>query len=218
LVSPKRTLVGHGIDLAHFAGDPNHLSKRSGPLKFVTACRLSPVKRVELLLEAFKKFEGDWSLDIAGDAPMEEQKKYERKLKEMADGLGGRVKWLGAVPYTAMPEFLSKGDVLVNLSETGSLDKNVLEAVASGLTVLTSNEAFKSFLEGTEHRSYLNENDAAVLRERLEELLRTSRFMLQADQKILYQRLVERHSLPRLAKILVSRMKEIVDCSRNTSS
>ena len=54
---------------------------------------------------------------------------------------------LSILYQTKTLEFYQSGDLFVNLSDTGSLDKAVLEAMACGLKILTSNEAFKSVLK-----------------------------------------------------------------------
>ncbi|MGE4157789.1 MAG: glycosyltransferase family 4 protein [Planctomycetota bacterium] len=201
----KKCVVGHGIDLAHFLPGPA-LSSRSGPLRIVSACRLSPVKRVDVLLRALKGLEGDWTLEIAGDAPMESQKEHEAEIRRLASALGSRVTLLGAVPYPKMGELLRRSDLYVNLSGTGSLDKGVLEAVAAGCAVLSGNEAFSTFLEGTQERTFLSRVDEAAVRERLAALIKTSRETLQKDRELLFEKVKREHSLDVLAQRLVSEM------------
>ncbi len=57
-----------------------------------------------------------------------------------------RVHFLGKVSHQKTPELYRDADILINLSDTGSIDKVVLEAMASGTKVLTSNGAFKEIL------------------------------------------------------------------------
>ena len=52
------------------------------------------------------------------------------------------------VPHNDLPAIYQDSDLLVNLSQTGSIDKMVLEGMASGCLVLTCNEAFKPILPG----------------------------------------------------------------------
>jgi len=54
-------------------------------------------------------------------------------------------------------------DIFINLSDTGSIDKAVLEAMASGCLVLTSNEAFTNILKP----QYLTQKDPARLAEKI---------------------------------------------------
>ena len=54
---------------------------------------------------------------------------------------------LGGIKYDQIPDFYHSGDVLINLSNTGSLDKVVLESMASGLPVITSNVAYSQIIK-----------------------------------------------------------------------
>jgi len=205
LASNKIRIMGHGIDLTHFLEDPSRLFQQKKVLKLISACRLSPVKGLDLLLTALKELQGEWTLDIAGDAPKSDQEHYAEKLKAICPDK--RITWHGPVPYVDMPQFLSKGEVYVNLSKTGSLDKGLLEALASGLTVLTSNEAFKDFLKGTEKRTYLENVTQESLVKRLKEFQKTPRDVLRQDQILLCTRLKKEHNLESFAKKIVSEMK-----------
>jgi glycosyltransferase involved in cell wall biosynthesis len=53
----------------------------------------------------------------------------------------------GLVPYERIPEFYEAAFLHINVSETGSMDKTVMEALASGCPVLTSNPAFFELLK-----------------------------------------------------------------------
>jgi glycosyltransferase involved in cell wall biosynthesis len=207
LPSRKKKVLGHGIDLEHFSENKNLLLKRKGPLRLITASRLSPVKNLHVLLQALEDLPGEWTLDLAGEAPMASQKKYEHELRKLAAQNPQKITWHGAIPYTKMPAFLERGDVYVNLSDTGSIDKSVLEALSVGLTVLTGNEAFDDFLGGTRERTYFRPIDSKKLRLKIEKLLTSPREILQEDRDLLYEKVKEEHSLDCLAKNLVDNMK-----------
>lgn len=203
----KKRVVGHGIDLTHFR-PVTPLASRTGPLRIVSACRLSPVKRVDVLLRSLKGLDGDWTLEIAGDAPMESQKAHEAEIRRLAAELGPRVTFLGAVPYPKMGELLARSDLYVNLSGTGSLDKGVLEAVAAGCAVLSGNEAFGDLLKDTRERTFLTNVSDLAVHERLALLLKTPRDALQRDRNILFERVRREHSLDALAARLVGEMRD----------
>lgn len=218
LPSKKRRVVGHGIDINLFCQRRNLIRDREGPLRLLSASRLSPVKRVDVLLDALSNLPGDWSLDLAGDAPLGSQKAYEERVYRLAGSLGDRVRVHGAIPHPQMPAFLRQGDLFINLSGTGSLDKGVLEALSVGCTVLTGNEAFREFLEGTLERTYLEEVNVESVRSRLRTLMDCPRPRLQEDRDRLYERVRSEHSLQGLARRLVAEMKrEISSKARNQS-
>jgi len=56
------------------------------------------------------------------------------------------VEFLGGVPDREMLEYYRNSDLLVNLTPAGSFDKALLEAMASGCLVLTSNDSFLNIL------------------------------------------------------------------------
>ena len=58
----------------------------------------------------------------------------------------------------------------MNLSMTGSLDKNVLEAAASGRLVLTSNEAFEEPFKKISPDLFFERNNAADLAKKIMKL------------------------------------------------
>ena len=91
-----------------------------------------------------------YEIKIAGVPILESDKKYFEKLKSIVKEkkLDDKIKFIGPVSYKDITEFYQSGDLFVNFSNTGSMDKAVLEAMASGIEVLTSNEAFAEILYG----------------------------------------------------------------------
>ncbi len=207
LASLKKRVMGHGIDMERFSRRPNLVEGREGPLRLLSASRLSPVKRVDVLLEALTGLEGDWTLHLAGGVPLDSQRPYEGRVLELARSFGGRVRVHGAVPHGDMPRLLGQADAFINLSDTGSLDKGVLEALAVGCTVLTGNEAFRDLLAGTLERTFLEDVSVESVRARLRSLMECARSVLQEDQDLLSERVRREHSLQRLASRLVGEME-----------
>ncbi len=165
LKSGKVIITGHGIDINKFT--PRfHSGQEMGAEKFriVTAGRIAPVKNLELLVEAAEimKNKGfNFTVEIAGDAVLEKDKIYFEKLKNIVKEkkLENQIKFLGKIPYKNIADFYQGGDLFVNFSDTGSLDKAVLEAMASGILVLTSNEAFKNILS---EKYFTNKNPEEI--------------------------------------------------------
>jgi len=85
-----------------------------------------------------------FKLVIVGSSVTEKDKSYKKKLVEEINNrkLEERVELVGDVPQKSLPEYYNKARAFVNLSETGSLDKAVLEALAMNVPVYTTNEAF----------------------------------------------------------------------------
>ncbi len=148
--SSKIEITGHGIDIKNFQFPISNFQKNSR-YKIITVGRITPIKNLDALIEAadiLRKENFNFEIEIAGAPIMDTDKIYLSKLKEMIaqKNLENHVKFPGVVKYEKMRDFYLGAGLLVNLSDTGSIDKVVLEAMAGGINALTSNEAFKKIL------------------------------------------------------------------------
>lgn len=148
LKSEKVKIVGHGIDTEVFKYLPN--DKERGIISLVTLGRISPVKNIDLVIDVvseINKLGRKADLTIIGDPGTSDQISYLRKLEEKVkdEDLSKLVKFIPGVPHGELPALLVGKNIFLNFSNTGSIDKAVLEAYFTGLKVLTTNEAFKNF-------------------------------------------------------------------------
>ena len=146
----KRIVTGHGIDVAHFAAGA---AEPLVPPRLLCVGRLTPAKDPLTVLEALHQLvqEGrDVHLDWAGGALARGDDAYADEVRRRVEqlGIGSRVTWHGAVPYAEIPALYHRASVCVSASRTGSVDKVVLEALAAGRPVVTSNEAFPRVFQG----------------------------------------------------------------------
>jgi glycosyltransferase involved in cell wall biosynthesis len=144
LEPPNKIVTGHGIDLDHF---PLAETEPALPPRLLSVGRLTPAKDPLTILEALAQLRAqgrDVTLELVGAGLASGDDAYaeavERRIAEL--GLGGAVLRRGKVPYARVPGIYREASVLVNSSHTGSVDKVVLEAMASGRPVLTCNESF----------------------------------------------------------------------------
>jgi glycosyltransferase involved in cell wall biosynthesis len=149
LPSRKVRILGHGIDTTAFSPGP----VPEGPPVVLSAGRISPTKGHDVVLDAAARLAAypqvpPFEVHVAGEVHVAADAAYRARLEARAaqPDLAGRVRWLGAVPHARMPVVYHSARVFVNCSDTGSLDKAVLEAMACGTPVLTSNEAFVKLL------------------------------------------------------------------------
>lgn len=143
LPSPKLQVVGHGIDTDFFCPDPS-VPRGTHAL---SVGRLNYAKRHDLAIR--QAHQAGKELRIAGEGP-------ERKtLEALAQELGARVVFLGGLTQTQLRDEYRRAGLLVHTSETGSLDKVVLEALACGCPVTTTDPALK-FME-TKGPAYVRE-------------------------------------------------------------
>ena len=69
-----------------------------------------------------------------GDGSLQETQQMTEKL-----GLDSHITFVGGVSKTAVPEWLDKGDIFINTTNVDNTPVSVLEAMASGLCVVSTN-------------------------------------------------------------------------------
>ncbi len=141
----KKVVTGHGIDVKHFAGD-RHTEKRGGP-RLLAVGRLTPSKDAITTVKAVAELRSrgiDASLHWIGAGLVDADVDYARDVLHQCEllELTQHVEWMGAVPYLKIPYHFLNADMLVSSSRTGSVDKVVLEAMASRLPFIASGEAY----------------------------------------------------------------------------
>ena len=143
LDTPRKVVTGHGIDLDHFGdrgGEP------AVPARLLAVGRLTKAKDPLVVVEALSILaaEGrDTELDLVGGGLTVIDETYGRELGERVGraDVRGRVRLCGSVPYRDIPRAYARAALVVNASRTGSIDKVVLEAMASRRPMLSCNEA-----------------------------------------------------------------------------
>lgn len=147
--SEKLVITGQGIDTDLFRPDAG--KKTDAKLRIISVGRIAPVKHYEQLISAaavLKKRNIPFEMTIVGQPLIARDEDYLRSLREQVskNNLESRVHFSGAVPFRMVAGMYGDYDLFINLSDTGSLDKAVLEAMASGLVVLTANEAYRDIV------------------------------------------------------------------------
>ena len=145
LESPKKRVIGQAIDTALF-DIPLDVCRTK---EIVTVGRVSRRKNVALLVEAVADVVRrpgleDARLKIVGPQLTADDNAYRREIEELIIKLhlGSRVQVAGAMLQKDTADLYRTAALHVNVSGTGSMDKTVMEALACGCPVLTSNEAF----------------------------------------------------------------------------
>jgi glycosyltransferase involved in cell wall biosynthesis len=233
LPSRKLHIIGHGVDTERFTppltaphsaalverGTEHGLrtvtateersaasdsSERGGEAAFtlVSAGRIAPVKRLETIIAALDTLRGvDVRLRIVGAAAAQDAE-YAARLREQAAGLP--VEFVGAVTHAQMAQVYQQADALVNMSQTGSIDKAVLEAMACGLPVITANEAFQGMLAPWAETLLVPPESPELLPVRVRRLLALTPDERRAMGAALRQIVVDGHSLDGLIEQLMA--------------
>lgn len=146
--SKKVKILHHGIDnkLFYF-----HDKKFSKYLNFLTVGRISESKNIHLMIDLMSylkdKIGYEPELKIIGAPIYDKDKKYLETLHDRIDKLGLKnVDFLGSVINTKLPPFYQEADLFLNFSDTGSLDKAILESLSCGTLVISSNDSSREFL------------------------------------------------------------------------
>lgn len=125
LSNKKVRVMGHGIDTDFFT--PDQTISRTATV--LSVGRLTKSKRHDLVIQA--AVGAGRKLRIAGEGPERKQ------LESLARELHAQVAFLGALSQSQLRDEYRRASYLVHTSETGSLDKVVLEALACGTPVVT---------------------------------------------------------------------------------
>lgn len=130
--SKKVEIVGHGIDTDFFTpGD----AKRDDVV--LSVGRLMPSKRHDLVIESAALVKK--KLKVIGEGPEEDQ------LKKISESLKANVEFTGSLTHEQLRDEYRRAKILVHTSETGSMDKVVLEALATGVQVITTSDVYRDF-------------------------------------------------------------------------
>jgi len=170
LESDKKIVVGQGIDTSLFI--PAEV-KSEKIFTIVSVGRISRVKNYELLIEAIRELDVPCVVKIIGGPLTSTDREYEALLtgKILAYHLEEKVTLTGSRTQAEIIPELQQADLFVNMSETGSLDKAVLEAMSCGTPVLTSNEAVATILEAQKTHCVFAKGDKADFLEKIKTMM-----------------------------------------------
>lgn len=200
LETPKLRVMGHGIDTSVFAPPSVRTQAADRERVLVTSGRISSTKNLLLLVEAFALTKHSQSrLLLIGEASGPAESAYKRQLVERIEALGltSRVTFTGAKTQPEVAEALRGADLFLNVSRTGSMDKAVLEAMACGVYVISSNEAFRETAD-----TYLQDPSASALANAVDEALAKERKGTRQSY------VAETHDLGRLIGRIVQALSE----------
>jgi len=208
-------IFGHGINLNKFKnkieGNQKLEIRNQENNKFIilSVGRISPVKNIDLIVKTaediklnepelrekilFQIIGGPGLLEQASYMKDLEKEVHEKKLNELVD-------FLGPLPQNEVIFYYQNCDLFVNFSETGSMDKVVLEAMAAGKLVLTSNEAFKNIIPA---ELFLEKNDVDLLVKKIKKIDLMTEEKKAELQKTLQYEVGQNHNLEGLIKKIV---------------
>ncbi len=128
-------IIVNGIDCDNFYLRENKEIEK--PVRLLTVCRLISRKRIDMLIEAVSlvnKAGVDVELNVAGEGNLMDM------LKELAINLGvsAKVNFMGRIPAEKISEVYQQNDLFVMSSAHEGMSNAMLEAMASGLPIVTT--------------------------------------------------------------------------------
>lgn len=215
LPSKKVEVVGHGIPVENFSNIL--ISPPAGRLAILSVGRISATKKHVLIVQAIdilrKKLDHVTIVfRIIGSTLTREDKNTAAILSSKLNGEGHSAVVIGvnSTFYSEMPKAYQEADLLVHASDTGSIDKVVLEALAAGRIVVTSSEAYAALvddqLEGVVYR--FHPGDCQELAKTIEKIYQSGILnTIPNKQGIDYVR--QHHNLDSLITKIISYFKSV---------
>ena len=144
-------------------------------------------------------------LTFVGTGITSEDTEYLKWLQNEAveEGVDGIVYFTGGLPHSAVSNALRDADCFVSASMTGGLDKAVLEAMAAGVPIVTSNSGLHSTLKNHSELLFQNGNveDCVEKIIRVISLTNEEREVLCRELRAIVE---EHHSLSKLIPNLIN--------------
>jgi glycosyltransferase involved in cell wall biosynthesis len=116
---------------------PNIDKKLNDNKRLLLVALFNPIKGIPYLLKAIsivKKIRKDFTLDVVGDGPY--RKRYEKYVSEL--GISDKVKFHGLKTKIEVAQFMRNADIFVLPSIWENLPCVLIEALASGLPIITT--------------------------------------------------------------------------------
>lgn len=206
LKSGKIKTVGQGIDVDFFKNIPGARQRVSKGVRLLSIGRLSVVKNHMKLIKAVEilKYKNvPVELNIVGSPITASDMDYRDKITKyiFERSLQDLVHMHDGVRQSELIDYFRGSDMLVNLSDTGSLDKAVLEAMSFGLLVITSNQAFSGSPVYLDRLGlFLEKNDPSLVAEKISQFSFIDQKNRESLVATLREIVVGGHSLDNLVK------------------
>lgn len=140
------SVIPNGVDISRFKNKPAAPNLKK--VKLITVCRLIDRKRIDLIIKAVRILNDigcNVELDIAGDGVLK------KSLYDLASKLGAvdKINFLGLIESDHISQVYKSNDIFVMASRHEGMSNAMLEAMASGLPIITTPcEGTKELIDG----------------------------------------------------------------------
>ncbi len=203
--TPKRVIVGQGIDMELFSYKERMLNDVP---QFIVDGRIAPSKNIDVLLKACALVRDSgqkFKFTIVGAPITTEEQIYAETLKALMQELqlSEYIHWYGGVNQTQLVPLLHNSDIYIHDGATQSLDKVLVQAVATGLPTLSSNTAFAAIVEPFNSNLLFPAHNYQVLSVRILSILALSNQQRLAIMYQLHQNFRSNYSIEMLVSGIV---------------
>jgi glycosyltransferase involved in cell wall biosynthesis len=195
----KTKLMPVGVDTELFKRATSAERKKNSIL---CIGRIAPVKNIDVLIDALLLLDNegrDFTATLVGDSLLKDAE-YLTMIRTKAAPLleKGKIQFLGSIPNDKTTEIYNRHEVYVNLTDSGSFDKTILEAMACECLIIASNVLLKDTLT---KRFLFEEKNPGSLAEKLQAALSLPENEKEASGKT-FRRYALSHDISRLAERL----------------
>ncbi len=208
--SSKVRIIGQGVDTSSFS----LIEGRDDQFEIICVGRISERKQIDRVLAVFEAVKDSPSnarirLRIVGVPLTADDRMYERRVRMLAiqSRHADQIEFRGHIDLSKLSAEYEGAFVHLNLSNTGSMDKVVLESLSMGCPVVTSNVAFR-WLGVTSPDAFVDDsNDASGIATQIAEYFerRTT-----VDRPALRSLVVGHHDLSSHTKRIVQELVALV--------
>ena len=185
--SNKVRYVGHGINTDIFKVSDRDQTSHT----LLSVGRITSIKNCHVLLDSISLLvekDSRWRAVFIGDQVTEYDKVYKNKLEDKIkeNGMSSNVQFVGPLTPIEVKDRFSKAFASVNMTPTGGMDKVVLESLAAGCPVFTSNTAFQNLFGEHSATFIFSFGDASDLAQKI------NRFDASSDKMTIINQLSEK--------------------------
>jgi len=207
LKTDKLSPVGHGIDTDNFSLKNNFTEKVK---KIIAVGRIASVKNYEELIRAADKIEYKIKIEIIGSPRKKEDEEYKERLKKkIKDKNFKNIEFIGSLPNSKIYDKYKEADILVNSSDTDSVDKVVLEAMSTGVIPITSNDSFRDILKDYSEICLYSKRDSGELAEKITRVVNLSETKREKLVQALRSIVINNHNIEDLIRSIKNKLRKI---------
>lgn len=212
LPSSKVLVVGHGIEVEDFHCPSHRLDDQK--LVILHVGRITRIKNCATLIKAghnlLSKITRPIKILFVGETVTKDDNFYYQELNQLIKDLAMEqvVEFRGSVFQAEIKDYYCQANISVNLTPTGGIDKAVLESMAAGIPVLSSNQSFISYFDKYQEELLFKERDQQDLTDKINNLLVEPERLLIIG-RYLYTQVNQKSSLQKLIGQMVERINKL---------